>query len=381
MTYARVLAVACRFCPYLPSAGRNSVNVHRVAARYCAVPIFWRIPVAQTPQMETFRIPGTNLAPSRIGLGTWAIGGWMWGGTDEAESIRTIHAALDRGITLIDTAPVYGFGRSEEIVGKALAEGGRRAGVVLATKVGIEWKNEQPFRNGSRARIMKEIDDSLRRLRTDTIDLYQVHWPDPNTPIAETAAAMADLHKAGKIRAVGVSNFSPTQMEAFAAVAPLHAVQPPYNLFERGIEAGVFPYARGDGLAMLAYGALCRGLLSGRMGADTNFPDSDLRSQDPKFQRPHFGEYLAAVTALDRFAQEQFGKRVIHLALRWVLDRAPNTVALWGARHPGQLDPVRDVLGWTINADAMQEIDRIVAQHVRTPLGPEFMAPPEQAAA
>ena len=122
MTYARVLAVACRFCPYLPSAGRNSVNVHRVAARYCAVPIFWRIPVAQTPQMETFRIPGTNLAPSRIGLGTWAIGGWMWGGTDEAESIRTIHAALDRGITLIDTAPVYGFGRSEEIVGKALAE-------------------------------------------------------------------------------------------------------------------------------------------------------------------------------------------------------------------------------------------------------------------
>ncbi len=123
--------------------------------------------MSETPQMETFRIPGTGLAPSRIGLGTWAIGGWQWGGTDEAESIRTIHAALDRGITLIDTAPVYGFGRSEEIVGKALAAGGRRAGVVLATKVALDWKGEQPFRNGSRGRILKEIDDSLRRLRTE----------------------------------------------------------------------------------------------------------------------------------------------------------------------------------------------------------------------
>ena len=161
----------------------------------------------KTPQMETFRIPGTKLAPSRIGLGTWAIGGWMWGGTDETESIRTIHAALDRGITLIDTAPVYGFGRSEEIVGKALAEGGRRAGVVLATKVGLDSKNEQPFRNGSRVRILKEIDDSLRRLRTDAIDLYQVHWPDPKTPIEETAGAMAELHKAGKIRAIWRQQF------------------------------------------------------------------------------------------------------------------------------------------------------------------------------
>jgi aryl-alcohol dehydrogenase-like predicted oxidoreductase len=335
----------------------------------------------QTPQMEAFRIPGTSVAPSRIGLGTWAIGGWMWGGTDEAESIRTIHAALDRGITLIDTAPVYGFGRSEEIVGKALAEGGRRAGAVLATKVGLDWKNEQPFRNGSRARIFKEIDDSLRRLRTDVIDLYQVHWPDPNTPIEETAGAMGELHKAGKIRAMGVSNFSPAQMDAFAAAAPLHAVQPPYNLFERAIEADVFPYARSRGLAMLAYGSLCRGLLSGRMRPDTEFPASDLRSKDPKFQQPQFGEYLAAVAALDQLAQERFGKRVIHLALRWVLDRAPNAIALWGARRPAQLDPVRDVLGWTIDADAMREIDRIVAQHVRTPLGPEFMAPPEQAAA
>jgi aryl-alcohol dehydrogenase-like predicted oxidoreductase len=132
---------------------------------------------------------------------------------------------------------------------------------------------------------------------------------------------------------------------------------------------------------MLAYGSLCRGLLSGRMKLDTRFPASDLRSNDPKFKPPHYAEYIAAVIALDQFAQAQFGKRVIHLALRWVLDRSPNAIALWGARHPAQLDPVGDVLGWKLDTAAMAEIDKIVARHVRTPLGPEFMAPPEQAAA
>jgi len=331
--------------------------------------------------MEFVDIPGTSIRASRVALGTWAIGGWMWGGSNESDAINAIQAALDRGINLIDTAPVYGFGRSEEIVGKALAADGRRKRAYIATKVGLDWKDGKPFRNAGKARIIKEAEDSLRRLRTDVIDLYQVHWPDPNTPIAEVAGAMGDLHRAGKIRAIGVSNFSPAQMDEFRKVAPLHAAQPPYNLFERAIEAGVFPYARSHGLAMLAYGALCRGLLSGRMRADTQFPPSDLRSKDPKFQQPHYGEYLAAVSALDRLAQQRFGKRVIHLALRWVLDRAPDTIALWGARHPGQLDPVSDVLGWTIDGDSMREIDRTVAQHVRTPLGPEFMAPPEQVAA
>jgi aryl-alcohol dehydrogenase-like predicted oxidoreductase len=148
--------------------------------------------------IETSAIPGTTLKASRVGLGTWAIGGWMWGGTDEAQSIKTIQSAVDRGITLIDTAPVYGFGRSEEIVGKALA-GGRREKVVLATKVALDWADGHPFRNGKRSRILKEIDDSLRRLKTDVIDLYQVHWPDSETPIEETAGALNDLVKAGKI--------------------------------------------------------------------------------------------------------------------------------------------------------------------------------------
>src|SRR5919106_887517 len=176
--------------------------------------------------METTKIPGTDVEVSRIALGTWAIGGWMWGGTDEADSIATIHAALDHGITLIDTAPAYGFGRSEEIVGKALAQDGRRKRAVIATKAGLDWKDGQVFRNGTRARIVKEVEDSLRRLQTDVIDIYQVHWPDPGTPVGDTAAAMSDLFRAGKIRAIGVSNFSPAQMDAFRAVAPLHTAQP-----------------------------------------------------------------------------------------------------------------------------------------------------------
>ena len=331
--------------------------------------------------IETTTIPGTSLTASRVGLGTWAIGGWMWGGSDDAQSIRTIQEAVDRGITLIDTAPVYGFGHSEEIVGRALAEGGRRDKAVIASKVALDWKDGKPFRNASRARIMKEIDDSLRRLKTDVIDLYQVHWPDPNTPIEETAGALKELLTAGKIRAIGVSNFSPAQMDKFRAVAPLAADQPPYNLFEREIEADVLPYAQKTGIVTLAYGALCRGLLAGKMTEKQAFTGDDLRRSDPKFREPRFAQYLSAVRALDQFAQERYGKRVIHLAVRWILDRQGEGFALWGARKPEQLDPVGDVYGWKLDAAALAEIDAILKKHVTQPVGPEFMAPPEKAAA
>ena len=207
--------------------------------------------------MEQISIGTSGLRTSRIGLGTWAIGGWMWGGTDEAQSIATIRSAVERGVTLIDTAPVYGFGRSEEIVGKALAESGLRDKVQIATKVGLAWKDGQVFRGFFRpARIRKEIEDSLRRLRTDVIDLYQVHWPDLETSIAETARTLEDLRREGKIRAIGVSNYSPVQMDSFRAVGRLDTVQPPYNLFERAIEGDVLRYAKSAGLTVLSYGAL-----------------------------------------------------------------------------------------------------------------------------
>ena len=296
-------------------------------------------------------------------------------------SIRTIHAALDRGINLIDTAPVYGFGRSEEIVGKALVQNGRRKQAIIATKVGLAWKDGNPYRDASKGRIVREVEDSLRRLQTDVIDIYQVHWPDPNTPIEETAEAMAALYRGGKIRAIGVSNFSPAQIDTFRAVAPLHTAQPPYNLFERGIEKAVLPYCRSNGITTLVYGSLSRGLLSGRMNAETRFPADDLRSNDPKFQMPRFRQYVAAVEKLDRFAQDNYGKRVIHLALRWLLDRPGVGVALWGARRPDQLAPATDVMGWHIDDSAMAEIDRILKTSIADPVGPEFMAPPERTAA
>ena len=329
--------------------------------------------------MELHDIPGTSLKVSPVAIGTWAIGGWMWGGTDEAESIATIRAAFEHGINIVDTAPAYGFGRSEEIVGKAIAEGRLRSDVLIATKAGLQWEGGRVSRNASRARILREVEDSLRRLRTDYIDVYQVHWPDPLITIEETAEAMLTLFKQGKIRAIGVSNFSVGQMERFRRVAPLHVLQPPYNLFEREIETDVLPYCRKNKIAMLGYGALCRGLLSGRMQADTVFDGDDLRRTDPKFVAPRFAQYLAAVGKLDQLAQ-RFGKRVIHLAVRWMLEQGITT-ALWGARHPGQLQPVDEVAGWSLDASAKAEIDRILRETVTDPVGPEFMAPPASSVA
>src|ERR1700688_4233908 len=251
---------------------------------------------------ESIDIPGTALRVSRVALGTWAMGGWMWGGTDERKSVATIRAALDQGINLIDTAPVYGFGVAEEIVGKAVAAKGLRSRAVISTKVGLEWRDGKVYRNASRTRIMQEIDASLTRLRTDYIDIYQVHWPDPLVPIEETADAMLTLYEQGKIRAIGVSNFSVEQMVRFREVAPLHVLQSPYNLFEREIEAEILPYCQANRIVTLGYGALCRGLLTGRMESDTRFDGDDIRRTDPKFQPPRLAQYLAAVERLPRLA-------------------------------------------------------------------------------
>jgi len=332
-----------------------------------------RIPAVEIGFLE---IPETELNVSRVALGTWAMGGWMWGGTDQRESVATIQAALNQGINLIDTAPVYGFGVSEEIVGVALE--GVRKQAVIATKTGLEWRDGKIYRNATRARILKEVDDSLRRLRTDYIDIYQVHWPDPLVPVEETAEAMRSLYEQGKIRAIGVSNFSVAEMQRFRQVAPLHVLQPPYNLFERAIEAEVLPYCRANDIATFGYGALCRGLLSGRMRADTTFQGDDLRRIDPKFQPPRFARYLDAVRQLDELALRRFGRRVIHLAVRWMLDQGIS-VALWGGRRPDQVQAALGVAGWSLNRADREQIERIVNTAIIDPVGPEFMAPLQRA--
>jgi len=328
--------------------------------------------------MERKVIESLNMEVPRIGLGAWAIGGWMWGGTDEKESIRTIRAAIERGVNLIDTAPIYGFGRSEEIVGRAIREHGRREDIILSTKVGLEWSDAGIYRNSSRARIMKEIDDSLRRLQTDYIDIYFVHWPDLDTPFEETATALNDLFRARKIRAIGVSNYSPKQMDAFRTAAPLQIVQPPYNLFERGIEHDVLPYCRVNNIATMTYGVLCRGLLSGKMTRDRKFEGDDLRKIDPKFKSPRYEQYLKAVDLLDTYVNRRYDLGVIHLAARWVLDQNVD-IALWGARRPHQLEALDSLAGLTLSSEDHAEIDRILEATVTDPIGPEFMAPPEHA--
>jgi aryl-alcohol dehydrogenase-like predicted oxidoreductase len=329
--------------------------------------------------VEDTRILDLKTPASRVGLGTWAMGGFQWGGADDDESVRTIHAALDRGITLIDTAPAYGFGHSEEVVGRAIQERGNRERVVIATKAGLERHGDALYRNSTRKQLLEEVEVSLRRLRTDYIDLYQIHWPDPRTPYEETARALDDLQRAGKIRAIGVSNYSIDAMEQFKEFARLASAQPPLNLFERQAEEEILPWCRANGVATLTYGALCRGLLTGTIGAKTKFEGDDLRQSDPKFQAPRFAQYLKAVELLDRFARERFDRGVLALAVRWVLDTPGVSVALWGARHPGELAPLDDMLGWQLDEEARAYIDEVIRTSVRDPVGPEFMAPPERA--
>jgi aryl-alcohol dehydrogenase-like predicted oxidoreductase len=320
-----------------------------------------------------------DIRSSRIGLGTWAMGGFQWGGADDDESVRTIQAALDLGITLIDTAPAYGFGRSESVIGRAIAERGHRDEVVLVTKVGLEQRGMSLFRNSTRKQIFAEIELSLRRLRTDYIDLYLVHWPDLDTPYEETAKALLDLQQAGKIRAIGVSNYSIEAMERFRRVAPLASDQPPLNLFERQAQREILPWCLKNGVATLTYGALCRGLLSGAINENTKFKGDDLRKTDPKFQPPRFEQYLKAVNLLEQYARERYGKSVLALAVRWVLDQSGVSVALWGISHPSELDPLNDVLGWHLDDEARAHIDGILERSIKDPVGPEFMAPPEHA--
>jgi len=323
--------------------------------------------------MEYIEIKGISV--SRIGLGTWALGGMEWGAVPARESIDTCRAIFEHGINCIDTAFIYGDGHAETIVGKAVAEHGRREDFYIATKGGLQRQNGSVVTDGRPERIRQEIDDSLRRLQVDYIDLYQLHWPDPQTPIAQTADALREAYESGKVRALGVSNATVQQMEDFRSVAPLHANQPPLNLFEREAEQSVVPYCYKNGIAVIAWSALCRSLLTGNIRADRTFPQSDIRSADPKFQAPLLTQYVNTVDALDNYAKEHYGKRVLHLALRWLLDQPGVSIALWGAKRPEQLQTVGEVFGWKLTVADMQAIDRIVQKNVKNPVGPDYLRP------
>lgn len=316
--------------------------------------------------VETIRIAGIDTPVSRIALGTWSMGGHLWGGADNEQATRTLRHALALGINLIDTAPVYGFGLSEQMIGKALR--GVRHSAVIATQAGLHWDDGPPRCNATARRIRKALEDSLVRLDTDYIDLYQIHWPDSPVAREETADALERLRREGKILAVGVSNYASTHRDTFSQHTAAATVQPPYNRFERSIDSAILPYARQHGLVVLAYGPLCRGLLSGNLHAQPPFAGDAVRTLDPTFKAPRFEQYLETVAALGIYARERHGKSVLALALRWVLDQGP-TIALWGARRPEQLRGFEEAFGWQLTPEDLTNIDGILASTIKDPLG------------
>ncbi len=319
------------------------------------------------------RLGRSGLNVSRIAFGTWQLGG-DWGATDEEAAVQAIRHAYDRGINFFDTAQGYGFGASEQLLAKAI-RGYTREDVVIATKGGLRaLGGAQVERDASAKAIRHGVEDSLRALGTDYIDLLQVHWPDPRTPFSETAGALAELVAAGKVLHVGVSNFNPEQMDEFSATLPVETLQPPYHLFHRDIEATILPYAGAHDIGVLVYGPLAHGLLSGHLGADTRFSEGDWRSHHPDFQGDTLATNLRVVAALERFANDELGVPVSLLAVAWALANSAVQVAIIGTRNAEHVDDAIAGAGLELSYDVLLRIDEIAggAAHMSGPR-PEAM--------
>jgi methylglyoxal reductase len=321
--------------------------------------------------MQLRELGQSKIQASVIGLGTWAIGGWAWGGTDEARAIEGIHAALDAGINLIDTAPAYGLGRSEEIIGRAIKD--RRDKVVLATKCGLVWHTQQGrhffdeegkpvHRYLGPESIRHEVEQSLRRLGTDYLDLLQTHWQDPTTPIEETMGALLELKREGKIRAIGISNASREDLERYLKVGPVDVAQEKYSMLDRRIEAGLLPLARERGVAILAYSPLELGLLSGKIGPDRVFPEDDQRHGHPLFTPENLARVDAMLKEIAPIA-ERLGLTLAQLVVAWTVAQPGITHALVGARNAQQARENAASGTAAIGPEDLQAIDAAIARH------------------
>jgi len=326
-----------------------------------------------TTAVNQVRLGRSGLSVSRIAFGTWQLGG-DWGATDDAAAIRAIRHARDVGINFFDTAQGYGFGASERLLARALA-GQRREDVVIATKGGLRpLGGPRVERDSSPAWIRTGVEDSLRALATEYIDLLQVHWPDPKTRFAETAGALAELIEEGKVRHVGVSNFDPEQMDEFSKTLQVETLQPPYHLFHRDIESDILPYAMAHDIGVLVYGPLAHGLLSGHLRAGMKFSNDDWRSQSPDFQGEAFTRNLEVVAALERLANDELGVPVSRLAVAWALANPAVHVAIIGTRNAAHVDDAIAAASLVLDRDALRRIDEITenAVHIAGPR-PEAM--------
>jgi aryl-alcohol dehydrogenase-like predicted oxidoreductase len=305
------------------------------------------------------RLGRTDLEVSAIAFGSWAFGG-EWGAFDAAEAKGAIKRALELGVTLFDTAQAYGFGASEALLADALWREVSRDDVVVATKGGLRKQGAELLRDASARWLRSGVESSLRNLRTDHIDLYQVHWPDPNTPAEETAGALEDLVREGKIRHAGVSNYSAKQTDELVRYGRVETLQPPYDMFRRDIEAEILPYAAEHDIGVLAYGPLAHGLLAGTMGPGTTFPADDWRSHSPDFTGERFRRNLQVVDRLKDFARER-AISLPQLAVAWTLSHPAVQVTIIGARHPAHLDDTTAAAEVTLSDEDRREIDRILA--------------------
>jgi len=325
--------------------------------------------------MEKIRFGQTDMEVSRIVFGSWVTGGWAWGGANDKDSIMAILRAFELGVNFIDTAPVYGFGKSEKIIGEALKEWGHHEKVVVATKCGLEWDEKENIRRNSRPEaIEREVDESLKHLGLDYIDLYQIHWPDPQTPFEASMEAMIKLRDAGKIRHIGLSNFSREEIETCMSVGQVHSLQPPFNLFERGAEKELLPFCKEKEIATLVYGGLCRGLLTGKFTGNETFPRGDLRRADPKFKPDRFKQYVKAANQLKKLAA-RYDKTPAQFALRWALQQPGVSCVIAGARTVQQVEDNAGISGWQIDQGDLEKVEQILQKAIKTPIGPEFMAP------
>jgi aryl-alcohol dehydrogenase-like predicted oxidoreductase len=319
--------------------------------------------------MEYRQFGKTDLKVSAIGFGCWEIGG-TYGRIDEAQFQRAVRQAIDNGITCFDTAEAYGMGVSEQALARAL--GGRRQDVAIVTKFGVGYDEMPSRRDSSRARVMASIEKSLQRLQTDHVDVYLVHWPDPSTPFDETIRALDDIVQQGKTRYIGVSNFRLAQIEACMRLRRIDVVQYAWNMFDRRMQAEIFPYCEAQQIGVMAYGSLAYGMLSGAFDAGMQFEESDWRSKGGMlgnlnlfralFGPEHFPRNLRAVEDLKPLAAK-YGKTLPQFALRWTLSNPVVSTALVGFREPAEVAENLGALGWTISPADMAEVDAILARH------------------
>lgn len=306
--------------------------------------------------MEYITLKNSDLKVSRMCLGGWLFGGKRWGKVDTEESIATIQAALDSGISFFDTADAYGKGFSEELLGKVLEK--KREEVVIATKVGVVWRDDDTrYIDLSSSHIEKACELSLKRLKTDYIDLYQLHEMDSKAPIEETGRALKNILKSGKVRYIGVSNYSVEIIQKLQAFVPVISTQSEYSLIKCEIESDIVPFAAKDGISVLAYSPLYRGLLTGKFNANDSFPETDNRHFDEEFIGEKFKENLAKIDSLKNL-ETKLEKKTSQIAIRWLLQQDCVDVVICGARRPEQLTENIGACGWRLLDEDLSKISQ-----------------------